>query len=234
MLSRQDPERGVAPSTEPIVSSSLNPPVRGFIHTPSSPLGLGLVLTHGAGGDCRTPMLITLAEAGASLGLTVLRCDLPYRQMRPSGPPRPGGSARDRAGLANAVAVLAGRAGNVVCMGGQSYGGRQATMLAAEQPGLAHALLILSYPLHPPRRSGELRTAHLPQLRTPAMFVQGSRDPFGSVTEMEEALRLISAPTALMTIDGVGHDLMARGGRSGDRVGEIARRFVEFATSDYS
>lgn len=216
-------------STGPLTDSSVDPPVRGFLHVPSSPRGLGLVMTHGAGGDCRAPLLVALAETCASLGLAVLRCDLPYRQMRPTGPPRGGAGARDRAGLANAIAVVGHLVGGAVCLGGQSYGARQATMLAAEQPDLAHSLLLLSYPLHAPRRSGELRTAHFAELRTPAMFVHGSRDPFGSVEEMTDALRLIPAPTLLMTIDGAGHGLLARGRiAAADHVGEIARRFVGF------
>lgn len=219
----------MATSTGPVADSSFDPPVRGFAHVPISPRGIGLVLTHGAGGDCRAPLLVALAETCAGLGLTVLRCDLPYRQARPTGPPRAGAGLRDRAGLVNAVTLLARLVGGAICLGGQSYGGRQSTLLAAEQPALIHSLLLLSYPLHPPRRTGELRTAHFPQIRTPAMFVHGTRDPFGSVAEIAEASRLIPAATALVTVDGAGHDLLARArGAAGDRVGEIARRFVEF------
>src|SRR5437870_590797 len=104
-------------SNGPVAESSFDPPVRGFAHVPSEPTGLGLVLTHGAGGDSRSPLLVALAEACASLGLTVLRCDLPYRQARPTGPPRPGSDTRDRAGLANAVALLARAVGGPVCLG---------------------------------------------------------------------------------------------------------------------
>ena len=74
---------------------------------------------------------------------------------------------------------LRGRVGGPVVLGGHSYGGRQATMLAAEEPGVAEALLLLSYPLHPPNKPAQLRTAHFPQLRTPALFVSGTKDPFG-------------------------------------------------------
>jgi uncharacterized protein len=73
-------------------------------------------------------------------------------------------------------------------LGGHSYGGRQASMLAAEEPDLAAGLLLLSYPLHPPRRPARLRTAHFPKLTTPALFVHGTRDPFGSMDEMRAAV----------------------------------------------
>jgi predicted alpha/beta-hydrolase family hydrolase len=80
-------------------------------------------------------------------------------------------------------------------------------MLAAGKPGLADALLLLSYPLHPPQKPAQLRTAHFPQLRTPALFVHGERDPFGSLEEMRAAIALIPAVTKLMAIEKAGHDL---------------------------
>lgn len=83
-------------------------------------------------------------------------------------------------------------------------------MLAADEPGTADALLLLSYPLHPPDKPAQLRTGHLPQLLTPSLFVHGTKDPFGSIAEMEAALQLIPARTQLEVIEGTGHDL-ARG-----------------------
>src|SRR5437016_482172 len=79
------------------------------------------------------------------------------------------------------------RATGRLWLGGQSYGGRQASILAAGEAGLVDALLLLSYPLHPPGKSGERRTAHFPELRTPALFVHGSADPFGTLDEVESA-----------------------------------------------
>jgi predicted alpha/beta-hydrolase family hydrolase len=80
-------------------------------------------------------------------------------------------------------------------------------MLCAAEPNLVSGLLLLSYPLHPPRKPEQLRIQHLPSLRTPSLFVHGTRDPLGSVEEMTEALRLIPAKTELMTAEGAGHDL---------------------------
>ncbi len=99
-----------------------------------------------------------------------------------------------------------------VLLGGQSYGGRQASMLAAEEPTLVTALLLLSYPLHPPGRPAELRTAHFPKLRGRVVFIHGTSDPFGSTEEIEAARTLISAPTSLIVTDG-GHDLGYRKSR---------------------
>ena len=84
--------------------------VRGFLHRPDRPPhglpGAGLVLTHGAGGNSTAPLLVAAAAAFSAAGLHVLRCDLPFRQRRPSGPPSPAGAAADRAGLRAAVAAL--------------------------------------------------------------------------------------------------------------------------------
>ncbi len=94
-----------------------------------------------------------------------------------------------------------------VLLGGQSYGGRQATILAAEEPSLVDALLLFSYPLHPPGKPTQLRTEHFPRIRVPVVFVHGTADPFGSIRELEEAISVISAPVKLLRIDGAGHDL---------------------------
>jgi predicted alpha/beta-hydrolase family hydrolase len=194
---------------------TVDPFVRGLLHRPASPNGNGLVLTHGAGSNCQAPLLIAVSETFAVAGFTVLRCDLPYRQDRPYGPPGPGDAQRDRAGLKNAVAALRNAATGRVFLGGQSYGGRQASMLCAElpenSPELAAGLLLLSYPLHPPRKPEQLRTQHLFHLRTPTLFVHGSRDPFGSIAEIEQALRLIPAKTKLLPVEGAGHDLGFKG-----------------------
>ncbi len=184
--------------------------VRGFLHTPAAPGPDGLVLTHGAGGNCEAPLLVAVAHAFEEAGITVLRCDLPFRQKRRYGAPSPSGAAADRAGLRQAVGEMRRRVPGRVFLGGQSYGGRQASILASEDGGAIAALLLLSYPLHPPGKPESLRTAHLPAIRIPALFVHGSRDPFGALDEMRPALALIPAATALVEVPGAGHDL-ARG-----------------------
>ena len=103
-------------------------------------------------------------------------------------------------------------------------------MLAAEIPELVDALLLLAYPLHPPRRPREQRTMHFPNLRTPALFVHGSRDPFGSLEELTAALALVPAPVTLLPVDGAPHGLIARPprGRRADVVAEIVQGFCAF------
>jgi len=190
---------------------SLNPAIRGFLHAPANANGDGLILTHGAGSDCNARFLVALAETFAGHGYTVLRCDLSFRQERRTGPPFPGNAERDRAGLRNAVAVLRKRVAGRVFLGGHSYGGRQVTMLCAAEPDLVSGLLLLSYPLHPPRKPEQLRIQHLPNLRTPSLFVHGTRDPFASSEEMKKALALIPAKNELLEVEGAGHDLGFKG-----------------------
>src|SRR5450631_1447856 len=157
--------------------------------------GHALVLTHGAGSNSNAAILKAVSAKLVEHGWTVLRCDLPFRQ-RHSGPPRPTEAAADREGLRQALRLLRHEVGaqSRLFLGGHSYGGRQATMLAAEDPALdASGLLLMSYPLHPPAKPQQLRTAHLPSLRLPSFFAHGSRDDFGSRDEMEAALKLIPA-----------------------------------------
>src|SRR6266849_192465 len=206
--------------------NSLTPAVRGFLHSPASPNGKALILTHGAGSNCNAPLLITLAEVFAALGLNVLRCDLPFRQERPTGPPFPGNAERDRAGLRNAVDAMRKLGSGRIFLGGHSYGGRQSTMLSATEPDLVSGLLLLSYPLHPPRKPEQLRTQHLFHVRTPTLFVHGTRDPFGAIAEMEKALKLIPAKTTLLPVEGAGHDLGFKGKSKREELSQAV--FLEF------
>ena len=181
-----------------------DPSVRGVLHP--APGADGLVLTHGAGGDRDAPLLVAVAQAFAARGVSVLRCDLPYRQARPGGGPSTAAAARDREGLRAALAVLRTRISGRLFLGGHSYGGRQASMLLAADPTLASALLLQSYPLHPPGQPQKLRTQHLPRLQVPTLFVHGTADPFASLDELEKARASISAPTRVLSVNG-GHDL---------------------------
>ena len=210
-----------------IDSTHPDAPVRGYLHRASDPAADCLILTHGAGANCQAPLLVALADAFCAAGITVLRCDLPFRQARPSGPPPRGAAERDQAGLRAAVEAMLRMNPRRVFLGGHSYGGRQASILAAAEPHIADALLLLSYPLHPPKQPAQLRTAHFPSLQVPALFVHGVRDGFATSAEMESALSLIPARTELLSITGAGHELMTRTNRD-SLFAQVTDRFAAF------
>jgi len=219
--------------------NAADPKVRGFLHVPNTPNSDAVILTHGAGSNAQAPLLVALAETFSTAGFTVLRCDLPYRQTRSFGPPGPGDAARDRAGLQNALAAMRKMVSGRLFLGGHSYGGRQSSMLCAELSKQASeeaatfdsvcALLLLSYPLHPPRKPEQQRTQHLPDLHTPTLFVHGTRDPFGSIAEIQQAIKMIPAMTKLLSVEGAGHDLGFKGKpKKQDLTATIFAAFAEF------
>jgi uncharacterized protein len=197
----------VSGAIERFVDDAGDVPVRGTMHRPASPGVDVLIVTHGAGGNHDAPVLRAVAEAFAARRTTVLRCDLPFRQARSKGPPSPAGAVRDRAGLRRAVELMRARCPGRVLLGGASYGGRQATLLVSEQPGLVDGLLLLAYPLHAPGRPDAPRAAHFPKIRTPALFVHGTRDPFATIDELDAARATLGAPSALLRVADAGHDL---------------------------
>lgn len=180
--------------------------MRGWLHEPAAAPRAAMALFHGAGGNCESKLMVAIAEVFCGAGFLVLRGDLPFRQDRHTGPPRAG--ERDREGIRRAAEELRAIAPKApLCISGHSYGGRQATMLAAEDPSVADALMLSSYPLHPPGKAAQPRTSHFPSLRTPALFVHGTRDPFGTIEEMQAALALIPAKTKLVPVEKAGHSL---------------------------
>jgi uncharacterized protein len=184
------------------------PTVSGFIHHPASPSGYALILVHGAGTNCESPLLVALAGAFCSSGATVLRCDLPFRQVRPKGRPLGQCARRDRAGLERAVDLLKASVSHTIYLGGHAYGGYQASILAASEPSLVKGLVLLSYPLHPPQQPTQLRISHLAAMRTPALFVQATGDPFGTYDEVRSVLGTMPTETRLVFVEDAKHELL--------------------------
>ena len=215
----------------PFEDATAAPIIRGFLHQPTQPNHSALALTHGAGGNCKSKLLVAVAEALAATGFTVLRFDLPFRQARPFGPPRPGAADQDRAAILRAVTLLKSRAPEKIFLAGHSYGGRQSSILLADHPDAADGLLLLSYPLHPPNKPDQLRTQHFPQLRKPAFFVHGTRDPFATTAELKSALTLIPAPHTLLEVENAAHDLARKKSSRDDLATRIAQQFQSFAAA---
>lgn len=177
------------------------PAVVADLHEPDGDPRAVLVLAHGAGGNRDAAILHAYADEFCAHGLLVATIDLPYRQRRPKGPPGRADAARDRDGIAAACAAIGSLVDDVpLIVGGHSYGGRQASMLVAEQPGLAGGLFLSSYPLHPPGKPERLRIEHLGDVAVPTVVVHGRTDPFASSEELAAAVALINAPTRIVTV----------------------------------
>lgn len=140
-----------------------------------------LVLAHGAGAPMDSRFLVVLAEALAGRGIRVIRFEFPYMHARRTGGRRPPDRAPVLLATWKQVIEQLGGAGGLA-IGGKSMGGRMASMVADEVG--ARGLVCLGYPFHPPSRPESLRTAHLHDLRTPTLIVQGTRDEFGGSAEV--------------------------------------------------
>ena len=166
----------------------------------------GLLLTPGASATRESPDLVAIDRAVSELDVAVERMNFPYTDAGRRAPDRPPvllQAVRDGAGrLASAHGLKPG----AVFLGGRSMGGRMCSMAVAE--GLpAAALVLISYPLHPPGKPDQLRTAHFPQLDVPCLFVSGTKDTFGTVAELEAATQAIPGDVTHVWLDGGDHGL---------------------------
>lgn len=167
-----------------------------------------VVLAHGAGADQRHRFMVAVAEGLARRGVRAVTFNFVYTEQRRRGPDRPPlleQTWRDVVAHVHAQC----QAGRLV-IGGKSMGGRIASQVLAA-PGESPAsrrvsgLVLLGYPLHPPGKPGQQRTAHLPSIETPILLVQGTRDPFGTRAEVEPIFTALHAPVAIEWIEGGDH-----------------------------
>ena len=180
--------------------------IAGVAHEPdSTPSGV-VVLTHGAGGSRESALLQKLCDEWARRGWLAVRYNLPYRRRRPKGPPS-GSAVADRAGIVEAITVCRDLADGPLIAGGHSYGGRQTSMVVAEDAQPVDLLMLFSYPVHPPGKPERARTEHLSDIAVPTVFTHGTSDPFGTLDELRAAAALIAAPTEIVEITGARHDL---------------------------
>jgi predicted alpha/beta-hydrolase family hydrolase len=209
------------------------------IYSAARPSGRLLVLAHGAGAGQRHPFMTAMASRLASRGIDVVTFDFDYMRERRKVP--------DRAPVLEACFGRAvdwatsqgGFSGHRLLLGGKSMGGRMATHLAAAGV-LAHGgtgpplsgVVALGYPLHPPGKPEQLRTAHLPSIRTPLLIVQGSRDTFGTPAEFGPVIATMTAPVTLHVVEGGDHSFaVPRTPRDGvlDTVADVIVRWSESA-----
>ena len=163
-----------------------------------------LLLTPGAGSGRNHSTLVGIEKAVAPM--PVARVDVPYRREGRKAPDRRPKLIATIVEEAAALVADAGVRPNRLALGGRSMGGRMCSMAVAE--GLpAAALVLLSYPLHPPGKPDALRVDHFGALDLPCLFVSGTKDPFGSPAELEAHTAAIAGPVTHVWIEGAGHEV---------------------------
>lgn len=167
--------------------------------------GVTLLLGHGAGADQTSEFMVAFAEGLAARGIDVVTYNFLYTEEGRRAPDR---GDKLEACLRAAISAVRGRkplAGNRLIIGGKSLGGRIASQVAAEGVEGLSGLVFLGYPLHPPGKPGQLRADHLPRIGLPMLFVQGSRDPFGTPDELLPITSRLKPPAHLYVIEGGDH-----------------------------
>jgi uncharacterized protein len=191
-------------------------PVTALVYGAHDPSHSALILAHGAGSGQHSPFMVGFANALAALGVETITFNFPYTERKRRLPDRrPVLEACYRA-VIDAVSVAVVSAGRSLFIGGKSMGGRIATQVAAADPERPIAgLVLLGYPLHPPGRPAERRDAHLPAVGRPMLFIQGSRDAFGTPAELAPALAPVAPPATIHVVTGGDHSFKVS--RAGDQ-----------------
>ena len=162
-----------------------------------------MLLAHGAGADMNAAALTTVGDALAAAKVPSLRFNFPYKaagRRSPDRPPVLEAAVREAAAeLARIAKVPPDR----IVYGGRSMGGRIGSMVAADDGALG--LVLLGYPLHPPGKATQLRVEHFPRLGVPALFVSGTRDPFGAPDEFRRETKKIRGPVSFHWIETGDH-----------------------------
>ncbi len=165
-----------------------------------------LLLAPGAGADRNQSALVAIDKAVSALGVVVERMDFPYRKAGRRAPDRQPVLLRSVEEEAAALAERSRTSAGSMWLGGRSMGGRICSIAVAE--GLpSRGLVLISYPLHPPGKPDRLRTEHFAGLAVPCLFVSGTRDSFGTPTELEEATAAIPGPVTHHWLEGRDHGM---------------------------
>jgi uncharacterized protein len=184
-----------------------------------------VILAHGAGAGQQSAFMVAFAEAIAGLGIDVATFNFLYTERGGRLPDRaPALEACYRAAI-DAVRDAVPSARRALVIGGKSMGGRIATQVAAADPALPIAgLVLLGYPLHPPGRPETRRDRHLPAVKRPMLFVQGSRDTFGTPSELEPVLANVTPPPTLHVVPGGDHSFKLAGRKMAEAQAEVHSR----------
>jgi predicted alpha/beta-hydrolase family hydrolase len=189
-------------------------PISALVYAAPAGADVSLILGHGAGAGQNSTFMVNFAAALASRGIETITFNFAYTEAGRRVPDR-----NDRLEAAWRRMIAAYRNGELgtrarLAIGGKSMGGRIASQVAAGEDdgagdGIA-GLVFLGYPLHPPGRPDKLRAAHLPRIRAPMLFVQGSRDTFGTPEELAPILKTLQAPAELCVVEDGDHSFKVR------------------------
>ena len=169
----------------------------------------GLILAPGASAGRDQSALVAMDQALSAEGVRVERIDFPYRLAGRRAPDRQSVLVSTVVEAARALAIDMDVPERKLALGGRSMGGRMCSIAVAE--GLpAAALVLVSYPLHPPGRKDKLRVDHFPAIKVPCLFVSGTRDQFATPSELEAATGIIGGEVTHLFIEGGDHGLRGR------------------------
>jgi len=196
--------------------------------------GIGLILGPGAGAPQTSGFMVTFASELAARGIDVVTFNFLYMEQRRRVPDP---NAKLEGCYRAVIEAVARRKLGKLAIGGKSMGGRIASQVAALGAAEVAGLVLLGYPLHPPGRPEELRVKHLPAIETPMLFVQGSRDAFGTPEELRPFMQKLKVPAELHVVEGGDHSfkVLKRAGLSQadvyksvqDRIDQWLRTFIE-------
>lgn len=194
-------------------------------------LGVTLLLGHGAGADQTTEFMVSFAEALAGRGVDSMTFNFLYTEQGRRAPDR-----NDKLEGCYGAAIDAARThgkleGNRLVIGGKSMGGRIASQVAAKGAEGIAGLVFLGYPLHPPGKPDQLRAAHLSRISAPMLFVQGSRDAFGTPEELRPVIKNLGGSATLYVVDGGDHSFKVP--KSSGLTQEEVRRCVQDVISSW-
>ena len=167
--------------------------------------GITLILGHGAGANQSSEFMRLFANGLAERGLDVMTFNFVYSERGRSGPDPKAKLEACYGAVIDAAANQKTLKGNKIAIGGKSMGGRIGSQVAAVDSSKVSALVFLGYPLHPPGNLEKMRDAHLPAIKAPMLFLQGSRDTFGTTAELRAVIKKHKLPATLYEIEGGDH-----------------------------
>lgn len=182
----------------------------------------GVVLFPGAGSSASHASLVSLEEALSPL--PVLRVDFPYRKAGKSFPDKTPVLVQCVKSEVRAFAESLGVTTEALVIGGRSMGGRMCSMANADEndPLQVAGLVLMSYPLHPPKKPENLRIEHLPRIASPVLAISGTKDNFGTPDELREAFTVVPTPVTWSFLENARHELQ----RKDDEIGAVVRNWI--------